>query len=198
MGTIGIVAISVLAALFLFALLAAVGVLIWLAESIKRQLSESKQQNASVHAETARVLAAHQTESKGQLDSAKAAFAGIRTEVRTLLESQQKELGATLDEHRRQMNLGIEKINADALTSVAARLTQVCIRTEKAISVLQELILNTEKAPGGEYGAEEFAPEEAAFGTPPSGFAVNRTAQLDAQADAEQNREVFSENTVEA
>lgn len=198
MNMIGVVAISVLAAIFLCALFVGVGTLIWMAYTLKRQLQDSKKENGLVHAETTKILVAYQAESKAQIDSAKASFAAVRNAIQAQLEAQQKELHATLDEHRRQMGVSIEKINADALVTVATRLTQVCIRTEKAISVLQQLILATEQTPATDYPAEAFAPEESQFGAPPSGFSLSQTARFDQEADAASNRESFTEFQVEA
>jgi hypothetical protein len=72
-------------------------------------------------------------------------------------------------------------------------MTQVCVRAEKAIGVLQQMILESERAPGAEYGAEEFAPEEGKFGPPPSGFSIGTTARLDEEVDRIAAEEVLTE-----
>lgn len=204
MNIIGIVAISVLAALFLFALLGAAAALVWLALRLRRELAEAQKQNMSVHTETAKVLAANQTEVKSLIEGSRSKFDGIRAQIQTTIEEsrkatdaaqveQAKALNEVLATHRKEMQVGIDKINAEALQTVAVRLTQVCIRAEKAISVLQQMILDSERAPGAEYGAEEFAPEENKFGPPPSGFSRSTTARMDEEADRVATEEVLTE-----
>ena len=208
MSTIGIVALSVVAALALFAFFAGIAVLIWLAWTLKRSLAELQAWSKSVYAETAQLLAAHQAESKAIIESAKGSFGAIRTEVKTALEgnqkaneqaqlTHQKTLDATLVDFRRQMQAAIDKINAEALQTVAVRLTQVCVRAEKAIGVLQQLILDTEKSTGFDGGPEEYAPEDSQFGAPPSGYSVSPTARLDQEADSVQQAELFTESPAE-
>lgn len=204
MNTIGIIAVSALAALFLFALLAAVGLLVWLAFRLRRELTEAQKQNASVHTETAKVLAANQAEVKTLIEGSCSKFDGIRAQIQTAIEDsrkatdvaqveQAKALNEVLATHRKEMQVGIEKINAEALQTVAVRLTQVCIRAEKAIGVLQQMILDSEKSPGAEYGAEDFAPEENRFGPPPSGFSRSTTARMDEEADRVATEDVLTE-----
>lgn len=197
MSTIGIVALSVVAALALFAFFAGIAVLIWLAWTLKRALAELQAWSKSVYAETAQLMAAHQAESKATIESAKGSFGAIRTEVKTALEGNQKTLDATLVDFRRQMQAAIDKINAEALQTVAVRLTQVCVRAEKAIGVLQQLILDTEKSTGFDGGPEEYAPEDSQFGAPPSGYSVSPTARLDQEADNVQQAELFTESPAE-
>lgn len=197
MSTIGIVALSILAALFLFLLLGGVAIQVWQAFSLKRQLAGAKAEIDRVYAETERLLAAHQAESKSTIESAKSAFSAIRTEVRGLLESHRQELGAILEAHRAAMQAGIDKINAEALQGAAARSIQACLRLEKAIGVLQQLFLDTESRSTHEYGPEEFAPEEASFGTPPTSFSVGQTAQLDEEAERGQQQEFSTESPAE-
>ena len=194
MSVIGIVAISILAALFLFLLLGGVALLVWLAFTLKRQLAEAKEESTAVYAETGRLLAAYQAESKSAIESAKSSFSAIRTEVRGLLEDHRRELAATLEAHRAAMQAGIDKINAEALQGAAARSIQACLRLEKAIGVLQQLFLETESRSTHEYGANEFAPEESTFGTPPSGFGMGSTAALDQQAQDEEQQILFTES----
>lgn len=204
MNIIGIVAISVLAALFLFALLGAAATLVWLALRLRRELAEAQKHNASVHAETAKVLAANQAEVKSLIEGSRSKFDGIRAQIQVAIEEsrratdaaqveQAKALNEVLATHRKEMQVGIDKINAEALQTVAVRLTQVCIRAEKAISVLQQMILDSERAPGAEYGAEEFAPEENKFGPPPSGFSRSTTARMDEEADRVATEDVLTE-----
>lgn len=204
MNVIGIVAISVLAAIFLFALLGGVGVLIWLAIRLRRDLDAAQTKSTSVHAETEKLLAANQAEVKGSIEAARAKFDGIRSQIMAAIDdsrkavdtaqvAQTKALDDVLAVHRKEMQDGIDKINAEALTTVAVRLTQVCVRAEKAVAVLQQMILESEKSPGAEYGAEEFAPEENRFGPPPSGFSQSITARLDDEADRAATAEVLTE-----
>jgi hypothetical protein len=196
MSTVGIVALSILAALFLFALFSGVGLLVWLAWNQKKQQAAAEKENARVHAETEKVLAANQAEVKALLESAKAGFGSIRNETRATLESYQKTIGVLLEDHRREMQAGIEKINAEALTSVAVRLTNVCIRTEKAIGVLQQIMMQADAAPAFTGGPEDYGPEEGAstFGGPPTAYSVSRTAQMDEEVEREQSVEMFTEH----
>ena len=204
MNVIGIVAISVLAALFLFALLGGTGLLIWLAIRQRRELATAQTANASVHAETEKLIAANQAEVKGAIEGARSKFDGIRAQIMAAIDdsrkatesaqvAQLKALNEVLAVHRKEMQEGIDKINAEALQTVVVRLTQVCVRSEKAVAVLQQMILESEKAPGGEYGAEEFAPEENRFGPPPSGYSQSVTARLDDEADRAAADEVHTE-----
>lgn len=197
MSLVGIVTISVLAALFLFALLAGLGLQIWQSFQNKKLLLAVQAEFKQVSVETKTVLAqnwadtkvtlqTHQAEQKSQVESAKSAFGAIRNEVRSLLDESRKELGITLEKHRAEMQSGIDKINAEALVSVAARLTQVCLRAEKAVSVLQEMMLDTEARAAHDYGPNDYAPEENPFGAPPSGYSVSKTTALDEQAIREE------------
>ena len=208
MSTIGIVALSILAAMFLFALLGGVALLLWLAWRQKQQQDAAEKENRSVYAWTEKTMAANQSEIKSMLESAKASFTAIRNEVRTQQETHEKslnrslqeyrkELNDLLEDHRRQMQHGIEKINADALSSVAVRLTNVCIRTEKAIGILQQLVLESEKSPNTEYAPEAFAPEDSQFGAPPSGYGRSTTAHLDDQVDMVAQQELFTDSPAE-
>jgi len=197
MSLVGIVAISVLAAIFLFALLSGLGLLIWISFQTKKVLAATQADLKSVSIETRQVIAQNwadtkttlqqfESEHKSQIEAAKSAFGGIRNEVRTLLDGYQKELGTTLEKHRGQMQSGIDKINAEALVSVAARLTQVCLRAEKAVAVLQEMMLDTEARATHDYGPNDYAAEESTFGAPPSGFGISRTSSLDEQVIREE------------
>ena len=186
MNIVGIVALSVLGALFVFALLGGAGVLIWLAWSLKKQTAALQEKTASVYAETKELMATYQAELKSVVESAKAGFGAIRKDVQ-----------AQLEEHRRQMQSGIDKINAEALQGAAARSIQACLRLEKAIGVLQQMFLETETRSTHEFAPEEFAPEESTFGPPPTGYSVGTAAQLDQQADAEEQAGLFTETPAE-
>lgn len=197
MSVFGIVAASILSALFLFALLACAALAAWQGWQNKRLLSAAQRETEQVYAETKSLLVANQAETKATIESAKGAFGAIRTDVRALLEDHRKEirvtieefrkeLAATLDGHRQQTQTAIDKINAEALVSVAARLTQVCLRAEKAVVLLQSLVLDTEARVTNEYGPNDFAPEDSPFGTPPSGYSVSQTAALDEQSGREE------------
>jgi ElaB/YqjD/DUF883 family membrane-anchored ribosome-binding protein len=204
MSTVGIVALSVLAALFLFALLGATGLLIWLAWSLKKSLVTQKRENDVVYAETKTLQVTHQAEIRSLLESAKSSFGAIRNESRTQLEDHRKEIRGTIEEfrkelagvledHRKQTQVAIEKINAEQLISVAARLTNVCLRAEKAISVLQAMMVDTEARATHDYGPNEFAPEESPFGAPPSGFSLGQTAAFDEQVLREESPQPVAE-----
>ncbi len=197
MSLVGIIATSVLAALALFALFAGIGILIWLALRIRKE-------NTQVSIETKALL----TDSRAAVESAKGTFTSIRNEVKTITEGQQKAadsaliahqkaLTATLDTFRLDINAAIGKINAEALQTVAVRLTQVCVRAEKAIGVFQQLILDTEKSPHFDGGPEDTAPENAPFGGPPSSYSLSQTAKLDQEADMQTEAERFTESPAE-
>lgn len=173
MNTVGIVAISLLAGMFLLAMVAGLVLLIVLAMRLSRALDKSQKENAAVYAETRTALSGYQAEIKAAIDSAKASFSAIRTETKTILE-----------EHRKQMQGGIEKINAEALQGAAARSIQACMRLEKVAVTMQSLFLDAETRPTHEYGAEDFAPEATTFGGPPSAFSVGQTSAMDAEAEA--------------
>lgn len=187
MSVIGIVAISVLAALFLFVQLGGTTLQLWLGWQLRRGRTADQKEREIVYAETKNLLAGFQAETKATLESAKSGFASIRTEVRGLLEEHRKELALTLEENRRQMQLGIDKINAEALQGAAARSIQAALRLEKIATLLQQMVLDTETRATHEYGPDEFAPEESIFGAPPSGYSVSQTAALDDQALIEES-----------
>jgi HAMP domain-containing protein len=208
MSLIGIVAISVLAALFLFTLLAGLAVLIWLAMRLRKDLTAAQQQAAAVYAETQKLLQSHQAESRTSIESAKSSFGAIRNEVKTSLEGQQgawkaatetqtKELRATLDQFKADIGVAISKINADALQTVAVRLTNVSIRAEKAISVFQELILSAGNPGPSDLPDEAFAPEESQFAGPPSAYSVSPTARMDQEADMVEQASQLTESLAE-
>ncbi len=208
MSTIGIVALSVVAAIFLFALLAGLVLLIWLAWGLKKALAAMqvehaallaavRQQVDSVHAKTGELVTSNSAELKAAIESAKGSFGSIRAEVKTAIEGQQKSLAVIVDQFKLDIGAAIVKINAEALQTVAVRLTQVCIRAEKAIGVLQQLILDTEKGPAFDGGAEDFAPENSNFGGPPTSYSLGQTARLDQEADLTQQAEQLTESPAE-
>ena len=208
MSTVGVVALSILAAFVLFALLASIALLLWLAFSLKKTLASVEKLISSVHAETEKQLATHQSESKSVVESAKAGFSAIRTEVRGLLEDHRKEtrttsdeyrkeLAGILDSHRQEMKAGIDRINADALQGAAARSIQACLKLEKTVTLLQTMMLDTETRSTYEAGAEDFAPEEPKFGTPPSGYGMGQTAMLDMEAEREVQIDMFTDSPAE-
>lgn len=182
MNTIGIVAVSLAAGLFLALLLAGLGLLIWQAFQNRKAIREIQSQRDAVSAETKALLAGNQAEMKSAIESAKSSFATIRTEMKALLDDHRKQTKAILDEHRKAMQAGIEKINAEALISVAARLTQVALRAEKAVGVLQAMMADAESRATHDYAPDEYAPETSAFGGPPSNFSVSQVARLDEEA----------------
>jgi len=208
MSLVGIIATSVIAALALFVLFAGIGLLIWLATRLRKDLAAWQQQAILVHAETKQLLTTSGTETKASIEAAKGAFTAIRNEVKASLEGQQKAaetglaahqkaLAETLANFRSEMQVAIAKINAEALQTVAVRLTQVCIRAEKAIGVLQQLILDTEKSTHFDGGPEDFAPENSTFGGPPSAYSVGETARFDQEADIAQQAEQLTESPAE-
>ena len=183
MNVIGVVAISLFCGLFLALLLAGLGTLIWLAVSLRKTLATVRAEMVSVSNETRGLLAQYQGEMAKQVESSKSSFGTIRTEMARLLEENRKKTDGILNEHRRQMQGSIDKINAEALQGAAARAIQACLRLEKAVGVIQQLFLNSEERVTNQYGAEEFAPEESAFGGPPSGYSQSRTARFDEQVE---------------
>jgi hypothetical protein len=194
MSTVGIVALSILAAIFLFTLLAGVCLLVWLAWTQKKATAALLAYATSVHAETEKLLATHQAESKAILESSKASLGAIRGEIKSSLDLHQQAWKQTMEGHFKEfrqtteafkldINAAIAKINAEALQTVAVRLTQTCQRAEKAIGVLQQLVLDQERSPHFDGGAEDFAPENNRFGAPPSGYSKSLTSQMDEEFD---------------
>ena len=179
MSTVGIVALSLLCGLFLALLLAGLGVLIWLAVNLRKTLAEVRAEMASVSKKTADTLTQYQGEMARQVESSKSALGAVRVEMAKLLEENRKKTDGILNEHRRQMQGSIDKINAEALQGAAARAIQACLRLEKAVGVIQQLFLNSEERVTNQYGAEDFAPESSTFGGPPSGYSQSQTARFD-------------------
>jgi hypothetical protein len=183
MSTIGVVAVSLFCGLFLALLLAGLGTLIWLAVSLRKTLATVRAEMDSVSKETRGLLAQYQGEMAKQVESSKSSFGTIRTEMGRLLEENRKKTDGILNEHRRQMQGSIDKINAEALQGAAARAIQACLRLEKAVGVIQQLFLTSEEKVTNQYGAEDFAPEDSTFGGPPSGYSQSQIARFDDQME---------------
>lgn len=179
MGTVGIAVLSALGGMFCLGLLAGLVVLIYVALGLRKALATAATQNQAVYAETRTLIAGYQAEMKAVTEAAKSSFQSLRQEMKAILE-----------EHRKQMQTGIDKINAEALTGAAARSIQACIRIEKAASVIATLFTEGQSRVTDEYPPEAFAPEEPTpsgkFYGPPSGFSVGMTSILDAEAEREQ------------
>ena len=175
MGTIGVIVISVLGGMFALAVLIGLILLLYLAWRLLQLLKQSQEQNQAVSHET-----------KSVLESAKSGFSSIRNETRTLLEEHRRQFGEILELHRKEMQQGIDKINAEALQAAAARSIEACMRLEKAVGIFQKLLLDNEERVTHEYGAEDTAPESSTFGGPPSGYSLSQTARLDAEAEQQE------------
>lgn len=176
MNVIGIVSLSLLCGLFLALLIGGLAMLVWLAVKLRRE-------NAQMREAIQSLIVTHQAELKSSIESAKASFGAIRTEMKTVLDTHNKATKSTLDEHRRQMKEGIDKINAEALIGASARAVQACQRLENAAGIIQRLFMDTENRPTHEYRAEEMAPETTSFGGPPSAFSVSQTAAMDTEVE---------------
>ena len=211
MQTVGIVAIALLAGLFLALLLLGLGILLWLAFRLRQQTAEVAARQSAVQTETAALLEKshaeilrlnqeHAARLKSEVESAKAGFVTIRNDVQTAWTEQMNAISVMLVEHRREIQAGIDRINAEALQTAAARNLKAVTGLEKMVALLQQMMLESyTPKPGTEYGAEEYAPEEPTrFGTPPpTGFSVSETARLDEEAEAEQRAEA-AEESIEA
>ena len=193
MQTFGIVALSILAGLFLALLFLGLGVLLWAAFQMKRGLADMRAREASIHAETQQAMEISQNEIlrisgeyaaklKSELEAARSAFSGIRSEVKVILE-----------DHNRRTLTAIEKINGDALAAAVKRNIDASVKLEKTVSLLQNWLIGTVAQNGNTYGPEDYAPEETNFGTPSSEYSVNATASLDAKAEQEAIAEVTTD-----
>ena len=183
MSPIEIAVIAALAGMFGLLLLAGVFLLIWLAWDLRKALAGSQKENLAVYQETRAALTAHQQEMKSVFESARNGFASIRNETKSLLEN-----------HQNVMQTQIAKINAEALAGTIARMIEVCLRLEKGIAVFQKMIFDNENRVTNDYGPEDFAPENTAFGGPPSGFSLGQSSQHDLEADKEAGGVVLQES----
>lgn len=186
MNVIGIVSLSLLCGLFLALLIGGLATLLWLAVKLRREVS---QMTAAMQT----LIAGNHAEMKSSIESAKASFSSIRTEMKTVLDTHNKSTRSMLEEHRKQMKEGIDKINAEALIGASARAVQACQRLENAAGIIQKLFLDANDVPTGRgYAPEETAPENTTFGGPPSAFSLSQTSAMDAeveQAEMEQNQQ---------
>lgn len=185
MSTVGIVALSVLGGMLGLAMVAAIGILIWLAFDLRRLLKETKSTDIAVQNKIEAILLAHQADLKATIESAKASFGGIRNDSRAQLETQRKEITETLAEHRQRMQQAIDKINAEALAASAAKAIEASLRMEKAIAVFQRFLTDNIERTTNDYGPDDYAPEGNEFGGPPSFFGVGTTSRLDDEAERE-------------
>lgn len=197
MSLIGIVAISALSALFFFALLAGLVCLIWLAFRMRKDLQAMKDANTSVLTATQRQLESVYAETQKLIVALEVKIDGQQKESALLQAKHEQDLAVSMNTFKADISAAIAKINAEALQTVAVRLTQVSIRAEKAISVFQQLILDTEKSTANEYGPEEFAPEENRFSGPPSAYGLSQTAKMDAETDMVEQASQFTESPAE-
>lgn len=195
MNEVGVVVISVLAGMFLLVLVAGLGYLVWIALDIRKSLVAINAEKSSVYAETGKFLAELRADLKSQVEAGRSSFSGIRTEMKTLMEEHRGKTCSLLEDHRKEtgamivasekaMQVGIDKINAEALAGAAGRTLQACLRLEKVATILQQMMIDTEGRATHDYAPEEFAPETA-FGTPPSSYNQSTTAALDEQVEQE-------------
>lgn len=196
MNTIGIVATALVAGAFLILLLLGLGLLLWKSFTLAQQMREAENQRAIVQVETAKTLDRYQTEIKAlteahanrlksDLESTKAAMNAIRAEIRSTWVEQTQALNALLSEHRKEMGEAIDKINAEALQSAAARTITAVKKLEDAVGILQTMYLEASAREREHYADDDYAEETTGpLRTPTSQYSVGTTARLDAEAEA--------------
>jgi hypothetical protein len=190
MSTVAIVLLALAAGAFLILLLGALGICIWATLHIARQQRDLKAIALAVQTETSGILSTHAGKMKAEVESAKASFVAIRNEIRAAWVEETRAINAVLGDHRKEMAAAIEKINADALQAAAVRSIQAVQKLEKAVGILQGMMLEAGERPGEEYGPEEYAPEsDGKFGTPSSRYSVSAVARLDEEAATEERVE---------
>lgn len=205
MNTVGIVILSILGGALLLALLLGIGLLLWKAFESARLFRELSALLLSVQTETRALLATSQSEikavneqhagrMKAEFDSARAALNTLRADVRNAWVEEVRAIHGALQDHRKEIAASIEKINAEALQTAAARSVDAVRKLEKTVEFLQKMLLEAGERPGKEYGPEEYAEEEeqqsGTFRTPASQFSVGATARLDREAEEEAAAEV--------
>lgn len=194
MGTLGIVALSVACGLVLAFLLLAVGLLAYLAFDIRSRAKALKVEAEAVQAWTRRFHEDQQTQFKSSIDSARASFEKIRSELKAQLAEETKRIAETLAVHQSAMRTAISKIDAESLQAASAQAIKSCRQIDKSIGALQKLILAGTEGIGGDFPPDEFAPEnDEKIGTPPTSYSLSPTAQLDSEAEREETEAVVRE-----
>lgn len=178
MQTVGIVAISILAGLFLALMCLGLVILLWMQYQTKQWLKDNQANTEKSHTEIERIATEFAAKLKFNLESSTQALTGIRTEIRQNIQS-------VITNHEKRIQEAIAKINADTLDVGVKRNVEACLKLEKTVATLQNWLIGAAKRVGEEYGPEEFAPETTSLGTPASEYSISSVAAQDQRAEDE-------------
>jgi len=183
MSTLEIVILSVFGGAAALAAMAGIAVLIWIALHLRKALEMSHKESLLVFNEARAQVAQNQAEMKATFESARNTFLALRSDMTK-----------TLDLHQTAMREVVARINADAITQNISRMIAVCQRLENGINIFTKLLFENQERGSEVYAPEQTAPETAEFGGPPSNFSISQSAQYDADAEREAEREVLQES----
>lgn len=191
MNTFGIVALSLMAGLFLAILVAGLGISIWAALRVKAAAAQIDTKTTKIYAETVEILAEHRVQMDRINESAKSNFVAIRTEMRGSIETLLREVKATLEGHQKAMEVSVSKINGDALLAASERSQKACLRIEKAAVLISQSLFTPEDGgspeavgkPWPDDRAEEYAPKGATI------YDVTTVGRMDNEVMEAENEE---------
>lgn len=95
------------------------------------------------------------------VDGARQGFTGIRQDIKTSQENQEKKLSATMKALEKSFADTVGKINGDALQISAAKSIQAAARIERTANLLNQILMTHEVPQETNLGAEEYAPTDA-------------------------------------
>lgn len=163
MNTIGVVALSLLAGIFLVILVGGLATLIVL------HLRVQKSHAGLVEAMA--VFTAKQESSIGRtleglekiVESARSSFGGIRQDIKTSQDAQGKLLTKSLKDHEAVFSEKVGAINGQVLEQASIRAMRALDGLNQLTNTLRNLLHSHEMRPGTELGPEEYGPSDELF-----------------------------------
>jgi len=141
-STFGVVAIALLAGIFLCLLIAGIAAVLWAAWKAKKAADTNVVVIQGVQAKTEAELADQAKKLAEILEAAKSNFSGIRSEMRQSLEMYAKMTQETLEAHQKSMDAAVSKVNAELLAKAAKDAIVACREFQRIAAVMQSLLLN--------------------------------------------------------
>ena len=135
MQTLGVVALSALAGIFLILLLAGLGVMVYLAAKIQKSIQALSVEMQKFSAENRAATGDHEQQLAKILDNAKSTMVSIKQEMRGALQSSHETVKSMVD-----------RIKGNELQAASARIIGASIRLEKIASALQGLLLEQQES----------------------------------------------------
>ena len=190
MSTFGIVALSLLAGLFLAIIVGGLAAMIWYGRQVKLAADALAKAVNFVHAETGRELAEQLKAITAVLESAKSNFQGIRDEMRKSQSITLQETRDTLEAHRVEMDKMIQTINGVRFIDSAKKIDKSSAILWKVAQKL-EAITTAEPEFDDTEGAERARawPAERAEEYAPAGETIydhTRVVKVDQQVEQEE------------